>query len=222
LPTSLQPKFGRVIFIDRSLSQKRLPALLERMGFEVELHNTYFVHDEDDDKWIPDVSARNWVILSGDKRLAVEPLNVEAVRASKAQVLLVSDTRCLPEQWAASIIVGRYRIQELLDKHPGPVFIKIARHAKEHVQPHKQHIFGKVGQDDKKEPIETAVAGPSVVRGGSDRDPEGTTGAEATAGEEALDAQKRDEDTNQQPGLTTTPPEAPVPPAVAPEGTRPQ
>jgi hypothetical protein len=69
------------------------------MGFEVELHNTYFVHDEDDDKWIPDVAARKWVILSGDKQLCVEPLNKEAVKESKAQVLLVTDTNSIPEQW---------------------------------------------------------------------------------------------------------------------------
>jgi hypothetical protein len=218
LPTSLQPKFGRVIFIDRSLSQKRLPALLERMGFEVELHNTYFVHDEDDDKWIPDVSARNWVILSGDKRLAVEPLNVEAVRASKAQVLLVSDTRCLPEQWAASIIVGRYRIQELLDKHPGPVFIKIARHAKEHIQPHKQHIFGKVGQDDKKEAVEAADPVPAVVRGGSNRDSEDTAATKTAATEAALGSQGDGDHATQQAGLVTTAPESPAPPVAAPDG----
>jgi len=66
------------------------------MGFEVEIHNTYFVHDEDDDKWIPEVSARKWVILSGDKRLSVEPLSKEAVRSSNAQVLLVTDTNSLP------------------------------------------------------------------------------------------------------------------------------
>jgi hypothetical protein len=112
------------------------------MGFEVEIHNTYFVHDEDDDKWIPEVSARKWVILSGDKRLSVEPLNKEAVRSSNAQVLLVTDTNSLPEQWAASIIVGRYRIQELLDKHPGPVFIKIGKQAREHVNVAKEHLLG--------------------------------------------------------------------------------
>ncbi len=111
------------------------------MGFEVELHNNYFVHDEDDDRWIPEVAARQWVIPSGDKRLSVEPLNKEAVKQSKAQVLLVTDTNSLPEQWAASIIVGRFRIQELLDRNPGPVFIKIGRQAKDHVAIFKEHLY---------------------------------------------------------------------------------
>lgn len=112
------------------------------MGFEVELHNNHFVHDEDDDKWIPQVAARQWVILSGDKRLAVEPSNKEAVRDSKAQVVLVADTNSIPEQWAAAIIVGRFRLHELLDRNPGPVFIKIARQAREHVTLFKEHLYG--------------------------------------------------------------------------------
>ena len=115
--------------------------LLERMGFEVELHKNYFVDDADDDQWIPEVAARQWVILSGDKRLSVEPVNKDAVKASKAQVLLVTDTNSLSEQWAASIIVGRRRIQELLEKHPGPVFIKIGKDAREHVNVAKSHLF---------------------------------------------------------------------------------
>lgn len=104
------------------------------MGFEVERHKNHFVHDEDDDKWIPPVTARQWVILSGDKRLSRDPVNIEAVRSSKAQVVMMTDTNSLPEQWAASIIVGRHRIHELLDRHPGPVFIKVGKQAKDHVQ----------------------------------------------------------------------------------------
>ena len=111
------------------------------MGFEVELHKSYFVHDADDDQWIPDVAARRWVILSGDKRLAVEPLNKEAVKMSRAQVLLVTDTNSLPEQWASSIIVGRQKIQELLGKNPGPVFIKIGKQARDHVNVAKEHLY---------------------------------------------------------------------------------
>jgi hypothetical protein len=63
------------------------------------------------------------------------------VRHSKAQVLLVTDANSLPEQWAASVIVGRFCIQELLGKHPDPVFIKIGRQAKDHVNVTKEHLF---------------------------------------------------------------------------------
>jgi hypothetical protein len=136
----MQPKFGRVIFIDRSLASKRLPEMLERMGFEVERHKDHFVHDEDDDKWIPPVSARQWLILTGDKRLSKEPANIEAVLTSRAQVLVVTDSNSLPEQWASAVIVGRQRIQELLDKNPGPTFINIGRYAKDHVNLNKPNL----------------------------------------------------------------------------------
>jgi hypothetical protein len=151
--------------------------MLERMGFELELHNNHFVHDEDDDKWIPVVASRKWVILSGDKRLTSQPVNKEAIITSRARVLLVTDSNSLPEQWAASVIVGRVRIQELLEKHPGPMCIKIGKHAKEHVNVAKEHVF-KEARDATKETTEETVPQPADVRGSSDGHPEGQAGAE--------------------------------------------
>ena len=87
-----------MVFIDRSLGAKRLPDFLRRLGFEVEIHKDHFKQEEDDHNWIPPVVGRGWIILSGDKRLSKDAENLAAVKSSKAQVLLVSDTNSVPEQ----------------------------------------------------------------------------------------------------------------------------
>jgi hypothetical protein len=145
------------------------------MGFEIELHNSYFVPDELDDKWIPEVAGRKWVILTGDKRIATEPINKAAVIASCAQVIMVTDTNSLPEQWAASIIVGRMRLLQLLDKHPGPVFIRVGKHSNEHVK-----VYPVERKKDNEKPQDTAPD-PSAaeVRGSGGGHSEGEAGAES-------------------------------------------
>ena len=154
------------------------------MGFEIEIHKDYFVHDEDDDKWIPVVSARNWVILSGDKRLSMQAINIEAIRSSRAQVLLVTDTNSLPEQWAASIIVGRSRIQELLDRNPGPVFIKIGKQAKDHVEVGRNRVFRQETAETSPEP--TMIEGIADSVNGLPVDQEKPAPEKATEATQAL------------------------------------
>ncbi len=114
--------------------------ILRTVGFDVHLHKDYFKDDEDDNVWIPDVRARGWVILSSGKRTAKGALNVRAVLDSKAQVVMSSDNNTLPEFWGAAFITGRIRIGELLDQNPGPVYIQMSQHSRDHVNVRKQHI----------------------------------------------------------------------------------
>jgi hypothetical protein len=104
------------------------------VGFDVRVHGKLFNHDEDDHVWIPDVAARGWVIFSSDKRISKDPINVRSVRESKAQVVMSSDNNTLPELWGAAFITGRLKLEELLERNPGPVFIQVSGHPKDHVK----------------------------------------------------------------------------------------
>jgi hypothetical protein len=135
-------KFTRTLFVDRGFGGYRLPSILRKVGFDVRVHKecNWLNSDTDDDVWIPDVTGRGWVILSSDKRISKDPVNIRAVLESKAQVVTSSDNNILPEFWGAAFIVGRIRIQELLDQNPGPVFIQMSHCTGDHVKVVKQHI----------------------------------------------------------------------------------
>jgi hypothetical protein len=142
--------FTRTVFIDRSFGGHRLAALLERVGFDVKVHGKWFKDDEDDHIWIPEVASKGWVIFSSDKRIARDPLNIRSVVDSKAQVIMSSDNNTLPEFWGAAFITGRMKLHELLENNPGPVYIQISGHAKDHVKLvklHRTHADEEQGQD---------------------------------------------------------------------------
>jgi hypothetical protein len=107
--------FTRTVFIDRSFGGHRLAGVLGGVGFDVRVYRAIFDDDEDDHIWIPDVASRGWVIFTSDKRISKDPINVQAVRKSKAQVVMSSDNNTLPEFWGAAFIVGRMKLSELLD-----------------------------------------------------------------------------------------------------------
>ena len=56
------------LFVDRSLG-KRLGDRLRQAGASVELHDDHFEQTTLDSTWIPDVTARGWVILTKDKNI---------------------------------------------------------------------------------------------------------------------------------------------------------
>jgi hypothetical protein len=86
-----------------------------------------------DPEWVKLCGERNWVIVSGDKRLETQPENRQAVIDAKVRVFILSDSESMPEQWAAAVIVGHYKIQEVIDGNVGPFFASIGLRADGHV-----------------------------------------------------------------------------------------
>ncbi len=54
--------------------------------------------------------------------------------SNNSQLILVTDTNSLPEQWGASIILGRRKIMELLERNPGPSCVRVGKEANDHVR----------------------------------------------------------------------------------------
>jgi predicted nuclease of predicted toxin-antitoxin system len=70
------------LFVDRSLG-KRVGKRLREAGAAVELHDDHFAQTTEDSVWIPDVTARGWVILTKDK-------SIRRPRGEREDVLLAA------------------------------------------------------------------------------------------------------------------------------------
>jgi predicted nuclease of predicted toxin-antitoxin system len=70
------------LFVDRSLG-KSLGRKLRDAGANVELHDDHFGQTTADSVWIPEVTARDWIILTKDK-------NIRRPRGEREDVLLAS------------------------------------------------------------------------------------------------------------------------------------
>lgn len=111
--------------------------ILRRAGFAVQsIYDVYpgNAHDSiSDPEWISLCGANNWIAVTGDKRLETVPENRQAVIDARARIFLLTDSNSRPEVWAAAIIVGHYRMQDILEANVGPFFVNITRRADSHV-----------------------------------------------------------------------------------------
>jgi hypothetical protein len=131
-----QLRFDRNIFLDRTHGG-RFVTLLRDVGFMVNPIKEIYPNGKDqfirDPDWIRLCGERNWVVVTGDKRLETVPENRQAVIDAKARVFILMDTQSLPEEWAAAVIVGQERMQEILEANSGPFFVNISKRTGSHI-----------------------------------------------------------------------------------------
>jgi hypothetical protein len=131
-----QLKLDREIFLDRTHGG-RFVTLLRDIGFTINPIKDIYPNGKDqfirDPQWIQLCGENNWIIITGDKRLETVPENRQAVIDAKARVFILMDTQSLPEEWAAAVIVGHERMQEIIEANPGPFFVNISKRTGNHL-----------------------------------------------------------------------------------------
>jgi predicted nuclease of predicted toxin-antitoxin system len=65
-------------------------AELVKAGLVVEIHDDHFSRDEEDCVWLAAAGERGWVVLTKDQKLRYRPLEISALRASKARVFVLT------------------------------------------------------------------------------------------------------------------------------------
>jgi len=86
-----------------------------------------------DPEWIKLCAANDWVAVTGDKRLETVPENRQAVIDARARVFLLSESSSPPEVWAAAVIIGHYKMDDILEANSGPFFVNINKRSDGHV-----------------------------------------------------------------------------------------
>lgn len=115
-----------------------MTAMLRRAGLTIhpicEIYPNEAHKYIDDPQWIKLCGENNWVIVSGDKRLETVPENRQAIIDARVKVFLLTDSNSFPEVWAAAVIIGRYRMQEIIDGNTGPFFVNITKRSDKHIE----------------------------------------------------------------------------------------
>jgi hypothetical protein len=101
--------------------------MLIRVGISVFNHRTMsWPDDKKDTEWIAECANYDWVILSGDKSIEKVPEERQAVIDGKCKVFMFEDSdKTITEDWAASLVIARKRIAEIITKTDGPFFLTI-------------------------------------------------------------------------------------------------
>lgn len=125
--SAAKPPDGSVFFIDRSLGIEPIRTELIDAGLAVEIHDAHFARDEEDRVWLGIVGERGWVVLTKDQRLRYRPLEISALRASKARVFVLTAGNLRGADIAAVFLTALPRICEVLHTQPGPFVAHVTK-----------------------------------------------------------------------------------------------
>jgi hypothetical protein len=79
-----------IFFVDWCLGRRAVPEALRQSGARCELHGDHFESNCPDNEWILAVSARQWIILTKDKRIRRRSTYLEDLRKSRAAAFILT------------------------------------------------------------------------------------------------------------------------------------
>ena len=126
-PSAAKPPDETVFFIDRSLGIEPIRAELIKAGLVVEIHDDHFARDAEDRVWLRAVGERGWVVLTKDQRLRYRPLEIAALRASKARVFVLTAGNLRGIEIAAVLLTALPRICKVLHSRRGPFVARVSQ-----------------------------------------------------------------------------------------------
>lgn len=109
-----RPPEGEVFFIDRCLGGKALPRALAENGVVAVSHDSEFPRDTPDDMWLKRAAARGWVVLTKDKRIRYNPMELDAVLANGGRVFVLTAGSLDGEGIAAAFLRAMPSIRKML------------------------------------------------------------------------------------------------------------
>jgi hypothetical protein len=80
-------------FIDRCLGSKKVADALRNAGLTVEIHDAHFAPDALDVDWLPQVGARQWVVLTKDANIS-RRTSEKMPTSQKARAVVTTLCKC--------------------------------------------------------------------------------------------------------------------------------
>jgi predicted nuclease of predicted toxin-antitoxin system len=112
-------------FVDRSLGKTHVVNALRAIGEAVEMHDEHFEQAEADAVWLQAVAAKDWVVLTADKKIAYRHLERMAVEQSGAKVFALVSGNLSGADMAAIFVKAVDAMKSFVLKTPAPFIAKV-------------------------------------------------------------------------------------------------
>ena len=86
-----------------------------------------YAHDTEDAEWIPEVAAKQWVILTKDKAIRRDSIELGAALASRAFYFTLGGANYTAEEMAAIIVHHLVTIERIVRHRAPPVIAQLNR-----------------------------------------------------------------------------------------------
>jgi predicted nuclease of predicted toxin-antitoxin system len=113
--------------MDRSPGVEPIRTALKDRGLTVEIHDDHFARDEEDRVWLRETGSRGWVVLTKDRRLRYRPLEISALRSSRARVFILVAGNLRGSEIALVLTTAVPKMLKLLAARPGPFVARITK-----------------------------------------------------------------------------------------------
>ncbi|BAQ63217.1 hypothetical protein GM3708_3623 (plasmid) [Geminocystis sp. NIES-3708] len=120
--------FNHIYFIDRALG-KSVGEALQKLGVKVEFHHQHFAPDSPDIEWLPIVSQREWIVLTKDKNIGRNLLEIKAIASSNAKVFTLVSGNLNTAQMINIFVRVIQKIDNFSTNNQAPFIAKIYKDA---------------------------------------------------------------------------------------------
>jgi predicted nuclease of predicted toxin-antitoxin system len=114
-------------FIDRCLGSKKVADALRNAGLTVEIHDAHFAPDALDVDWLPQVGARQWVVLTKDANISRRTSEKIAVTLAGIKLFILASQNLASSEMINILLQAIEPMKNLVCNHPAPFIAKIYR-----------------------------------------------------------------------------------------------
>ena len=118
---------GIVLFLDYNFGGKIVSRALTEAGIAHEVHLTHFEMDALDVEWLPEVGRRGWVVVTKDKRISRNTLEVEALRNAEVGAFILSSDNLTGPEIAGALVTAFPKIEAFVTANEKPFIAKFYR-----------------------------------------------------------------------------------------------
>lgn len=113
-------------FLDYQIGRYIVADALRTVGARVEVHIDHFAQAATDTEWIPEVGARNWVLITKDQNIRRNPLERAAYEAAKLRGFVVTADELSGPGLAQLLVRCLPGIARRAAGRPGPLLFTIS------------------------------------------------------------------------------------------------
>ena len=113
-----------ILFLDYNFGGKIVSRALSEAGIKHEIHLTHFEMDALDVEWLPEVGRRGWIVVTKDKRISRNLLEIEALRNAGVGAFILSSDNLTGPEIAEALVAVFPKIEEFVRANAKPFIAK--------------------------------------------------------------------------------------------------
>jgi predicted nuclease of predicted toxin-antitoxin system len=109
---------------------KTVPEALRSAGARVEVHGDHFAPETPDIEWLREVSQRGWAVLTKDKAISKNQLELMAIAEARAKVFMFASGNLSRAEMSLICVNAVEQMEKFAIGNPAPFIAKIYKSSK--------------------------------------------------------------------------------------------